>query len=230
MGCGVGSRSRAGRSRRGVLADRRSVANTTFPPQPPEKLDDWTHRFYDASGNCVSRDTLAGVPRAVQWQHGPALEDGTADGKVPRVADGRFVAFDGLSGELVCRDASNGSLLWRRFIGSPQNADLAIVGGQIYLYHDPQAEPIADRRYVESGPLVAIDLATGELTKTYDEALRAGTAVGRRDGAPRGRSAIREIQPGAVVHRARRCDRAEDRLEKPKQECLFMNIPMLAFQ
>ncbi len=140
------------------------------------KLDDWTHRFYDASGNCVSRDTLAAVPRAVQWQHGPALEDGTADGKVPRIADGRYLALDAYSGELVCRDAANGSLLWRQFIGSPQNADMAIVGGQVYLYHDRRAEPSADRRYVESGPLVAIDLATGKLTKTFDEALRAGTA------------------------------------------------------
>ncbi len=143
---------------------------------PHGKLDDWTHRFYDASGNCVSRDTLAAVPRAVQWQHGPALEDGTADGKVPRIADGRYLALDAYSGELVCRDASNGSLLWRRFIGSPQNADMAIVGGQVYLYHDQRAEPNASRRYVESGPLVAIDLATGKLAMTYQEALRAGTA------------------------------------------------------
>jgi outer membrane protein assembly factor BamB len=147
------------------------------PASRNRRLDDWTHRFYDASGNCVSRDTLSAMPRAVQWQHGPALEDGTADGKVPRVADGRFVAFDARSGELVCRDASNGTMLWRRFIGSPQNADVAIVGGQIYLYHDPQAEPDAGRHHVESGPLVAIDLASGELTKTYENALRAGTAT-----------------------------------------------------
>lgn len=141
------------------------------------KLDDWTHRFYDASGNCVSRDAVAAVPRAVQWQHGPALEDGTADGKVPRIADGRFVTFDGQSGDLVCRDASNGSLLWRRYIGSPQAADLALVGGQIYLYFDEAAKAGEERRgNAERGPLVALDLATGKLVKTYDEALRAGTA------------------------------------------------------
>lgn len=143
------------------------------------KLDDWSHRFYDASNNCVSRDAIAALPRAIQWQHGPALEDGTADGKVPRIADGRFVTFDGLTGDLVCRDASNGSLLWRTPIGSPQNADLAIVGQQIYLYNDqePKMKPGAENRArAERGPLVALDLATGKVTKTYTESLRAGDA------------------------------------------------------
>jgi outer membrane protein assembly factor BamB len=161
---------------RGAAFLRQNGAWQAKPAPRNAKLDDWTHRFYDASGNCVSRDTVAAVPRAVQWQHGPALEDRTADGKVPRVAAGRFVTFDGLSGDLVCRDASNGLLLWRRFIGSPQNADFAIVGGQIYLYHDQQTKPVAGRRFVENGPLVSIELTTGKSTKTYDEALRAGTA------------------------------------------------------
>lgn len=146
--------------------------------RPNAKLDDWSHRFYDASNNCVSRDRVAAAPRAIQWQHGPALEDGTADGKVPRVADGRFVTFDGQTGDLVCRDASNGSALWRTPIGSPQNADLAVVSGRIYLYYDHQAKPgLANRARAERGPLVALDLATGKVTETYTEALRAGDAL-----------------------------------------------------
>lgn len=142
------------------------------------RLDDWSHRFYDASGNCVSRDRIAAAPQAIQWQHGPAFEDGTADGKVPRIGDGRFVSFDNQTGDLVCRDASNGLLLWRRFVGSPQNADFAIVGGRIYLYLDESLKPGQDRRRQgEQGPLVALDLDTGKTAKTYAEALRAGGAA-----------------------------------------------------
>ena len=55
------------------------------------EIDGWFSRWYDASGNAVSKDKIAGFPRAVQWQHGPAMEDGTADGKIMRVADGRIV-------------------------------------------------------------------------------------------------------------------------------------------
>lgn len=145
--------------------------------QPDDRIDGWSHRWYDASGNCVSRDRVAGYPQAVQWQHGPAMEDGTGDGKVPRVADGRVVTLDHLSGDLVCRDAGNGTLLWRRFIGSRHNSDLAIVGGKIYLWHDPNAKPEQNRKaFEERGPLVAFSLATGEQAETFEHGLIAGSA------------------------------------------------------
>ena len=147
------------------------------PTPPDDRLDGWSHRFYDATGNCVGRDGIAAFPRAVQWQHGPAMEDGCADGKTPRIAQGRAVALDASSGDLLCRDAGNGILLWRRFIGSRQNADLAVSGGRIYLWHDTKASPGGDpKKAAERGPMVALDLATGNVVQVYDEGLRAATA------------------------------------------------------
>ena len=77
---------------------------------PDENIDGWFSHWYDAAGNCLSQDRVAGFPRSLQWQHGPALEDGTADGKMVRIAEGRIVFLDNLGAELVCRDAGNGLL------------------------------------------------------------------------------------------------------------------------
>ena len=142
-----------------------------------ERSDDWTHRWYDASGNCVSQDRVAALPQSVQWQHGPAMEDGTADGKLLRIADGRWVTIDTTSGDLVCRDAGNGTLLWRKaFLLSPRD-DMAIAAGRIHFYYDRELVLDARRReQPSSGPLVAANLATGDIVATYDEGLRSGTA------------------------------------------------------
>ncbi|MEK6238179.1 MAG: PQQ-like beta-propeller repeat protein, partial [Planctomycetales bacterium] len=140
-----------------------------------DRLDGWFAHWYDAAGNCVSQDREAGFPRAVQWRHGPAMEDGTADGKIPRVADGRVVLMDNASGDLVCRDAGNGLLLWRLQVGSRQNAEVSLAAGKAHLWRD--AESLGNRRSDrEAGPLVAIDLKTGKIAKVYDQGLRAGTA------------------------------------------------------
>ena len=142
-----------------------------------DRLDGWSHRFYDATGNCVSRDRLAAIPQAVQWQHGPAMEDGTSDGKTIRIADGRVLAPDNATGDLVCRDAGNGAMLWRAALGMAGNEDFAVVDGRVYLYHDAKADAEKRRRARWGiGPLVALDLATGRVGQTYDQSLRAGTA------------------------------------------------------
>ena len=141
-------------------------------------IDGWFSRWYDATGNSVSRDRVAAFPHAVQWQHGPAMEDGTADGKIMRVAAGRVVYLGARDGVLYCRDAGNGTLLWERFVGSKQNDDIVICADRIHLWHDPQAKPDEDhKRLGERGRLTAFDLATGKLVQTYDQGLAAGTAV-----------------------------------------------------
>ena len=45
----------------------------TRKPASPQ-LDEWTHYFYDASGNAVSRDVVVGPPRSLQWFAGPTSE------------------------------------------------------------------------------------------------------------------------------------------------------------
>jgi len=141
------------------------------------RLDGWYAHWYDASGNCVSRDRVSGCPRSVQWQHGPAMEDGTADGKIPRVADGRIVFRDQASGDLVCRDAGNGLLLWRRYLGGPQNGELAIVADRVYAWYDSQADPADGSTKRETGLLTEFDLATGASLRSFEQGLRAGAAA-----------------------------------------------------
>ena len=161
---------------RGATWLRESGAWKARRPAPDPRIDGWYSRWYDASGNSLGRDEVAGFPVAVQWQHGPVMEDGTADGKSLRVADGHAVHLSARSGELVCRDAGNGTFLWRRFVGLDHRADVVINSGRVHLWHD-----IATRRQdypkklTERGVLCAFDLRTGELVQQYDRGLTAGT-------------------------------------------------------
>lgn len=105
------------------------------------------------------------------------MEDGTADGKIPRVADGRIVFRDEASGDLVCRDAGNGLLLWRRYLGGPQNGDLAIVADRVYAWYDSQADPANGSTKRETGLLAEFDLASGAVLRSFEQRLRAGTVA-----------------------------------------------------
>lgn len=141
-----------------------------------QRLDGWFSHWYDASGNCVSQDEIAGFPRAVQWQHGPAMEDGTADGKIPRIAHGRALFLDNLSGDLICRNAGNGLLQWRKHVGLTQNSALSIAGRHVHLWYAPDKEANGRDRGRETGFLAALDLTSGKVVQTYKQGLEAGTA------------------------------------------------------
>ena len=168
---------RGARIVRGSPQARRTQFGFVTHSDHHQQIDSWSHRWYDATGNCVSYDKQVGFPVAIQWQHGPAMEDGTGDGKVPRIADGRLISLDAITGELVCRDAGNGLLLWKRYVGSRQNSDLAIVAERVYLWFDEKSLQTSNRKaFAERGPLVAFDLKSGQLLQTYDEGLTGGTA------------------------------------------------------
>jgi len=95
----------------------------------PENIDQWGHYLHDASNNAVARDSVVGPPRRLQWMAPPLWlrSHETSSGIQSSVsAGGRlFYIFDeGLVGitderlpdrwSLVCRDAFNGKLLWKR--------------------------------------------------------------------------------------------------------------------
>ena len=147
------------------------------PQQPlgiPQRVGSWSHRFYDASGNCVSDDPVAGLPEVIQWQHGPALEDGTADGKVPRIADGRFVTSDAVTGDLVCRDAGNGMLQWQFPARLPTRSDFAVVASRVYFHYDPGREE--GTREPVKGKLAELDLGTGKFLRMLEGSIETGNA------------------------------------------------------
>jgi outer membrane protein assembly factor BamB len=95
----------------------------------PDNIDHWTHFLHDASNNAVANDSVVGPPRSLQWVAPPLWlrSHETPSGIQASVsAHGRlFYIFDeGLIGitderlpdrwSLVCRDAFNGRLLWKR--------------------------------------------------------------------------------------------------------------------
>jgi SAM-dependent methyltransferase len=95
----------------------------------PGNIDQWTHFLHDASNNAVANDSVVGPPRSLQWVAPPLWlrSHETPSGiQSPVSAAGRLFYFfdEGLIGitderlpdrwSLVCRDAFNGRLLWKR--------------------------------------------------------------------------------------------------------------------
>ncbi|MBL7154265.1 MAG: PQQ-binding-like beta-propeller repeat protein [Phycisphaerae bacterium] len=113
----------------GAARFRRNDTWETIVKPWPDNIDQWTHFLHDASNNAVADDTVVGPPRSLQWLARPLWlrSHETPSGiQSPVSAGGRlFYIFDeGLIGivderlpdrwSLVCRDAFNGRLLWKR--------------------------------------------------------------------------------------------------------------------
>jgi len=110
---------------RGVLV---SPAGVKAAPVPAT-IDDWSHYLYDASGNAVSKDQEVAPPKSFRWWAPPRYQRShnysssftglvSAGGRVFHMLDeGTFLFDKGGATEkwsLVCRDAFNGALLWKR--------------------------------------------------------------------------------------------------------------------
>jgi len=95
----------------------------------PGNIDQWTHFLHDASNNAVADDSVVGQPRSLQWVAPPLWlrSHETPSGiQSPVLADGRIFYFfdEGLIGitderlpdrwSLICRDAFNSKMLWKR--------------------------------------------------------------------------------------------------------------------
>ena len=91
--------------------------------------DEWTHWFHSANGNAVSADVLVGPPRRLRWSAGPhwaRSHEMTSSFAAMVSADGRiyYIFDEGQTGietpvlpeqwMLICRDANNGIVLWKR--------------------------------------------------------------------------------------------------------------------
>ncbi|MCD6303619.1 MAG: PQQ-binding-like beta-propeller repeat protein [Planctomycetes bacterium] len=105
-------------------------AVTVIAKKPfPADEDEWSHFLHDAGNNAVARDSRVGPPRRLRWLAGPLWlrSHETPSGVQAEVAAGGriFYIFDegliGITDErfpgrwaIICRDAFNGRLLWRR--------------------------------------------------------------------------------------------------------------------
>ncbi|HUT32895.1 MAG TPA: PQQ-binding-like beta-propeller repeat protein [Planctomycetota bacterium] len=167
----------------GTLYARQGGRWTKSVKPHPQNTDEWTHYLHDASGNAVAHDDVVGPPGRVQWiaeprhmrshEHIPGIYALVSTGgrifyildEAPTQSLRRLPQW-----HVVARDAYNGVLLWKRPF-SPWFPHIVNWGAT-----PPQLErrlvAVGGRVYVTLGlhaPLSALDAATGELLKTYDE-------------------------------------------------------------
>jgi len=161
------------------------------PPSPfapfrkpwPKEIDEWTHALYDSSNNAVASDSVVGPPHHLQWVAGPRNtrhHERLASVSVVVSAAGRlfYIVDEAPTGSillrpkwsLVARDAFNGVVLWKRRIAGWESYMKAFRSGPPELSRRLIAAK--DRVYVTLGikaPVSALDTATGETIRTYEE-------------------------------------------------------------
>jgi len=162
----------------------------TVKPQP-EETDEWTHFLHDASGNAVAHDDVVGPPRHVQWiaeprhtrshEHTPSINAlVSTGGRIFYIAD--EAAIGSLRQQpqwnLIARDAYNGVLLWKR----PVDAWFPHIvnWGAAPRHLQRRLVAVGDRVYVTLGihaALSAVDAATGEVVKVYEQTRGAEEVV-----------------------------------------------------
>lgn len=153
----------------------------------PREIDQWTHAWYDASGNAVAKDSVVGPIEHLQWMAGPLWQRShgwtpsvsamvSAGGRVFYVIDETPTGVDGSVPDrwfLVARDAFNGMLLWKVPI---DRWNAAHFGGTTALRWS--MPPHIHKRLVATedsvfftmgadAPVSALDAATGRVRKVY---------------------------------------------------------------
>ena len=148
----------------------------------PNEIDEWTHYLHGPSNNAVSNDSLVGPPRHIQWVAEPKWArhhnhlSGTSAlvssrGRLFSIIDYGPVASLAQDPvwRLVARDAFSGVKLWSREVGPWEGHLRRFRSGPTELPRRMVAD--GDRLYVTLGyhkPVTALDAATGEIVKTYD--------------------------------------------------------------
>lgn len=163
--------------------ETRNLKPATLLRKPrPSEMDEWTHYLYDSTGNAVSRDTLVAPPEHLQWVAGPRWgrhHDHMASFSAMASAGNRvFYIFDEGSTasimlparwHLICRDAFNGVVLWKRPIPRWWTHFMPLKSGPAQL---PQLlVATSEHVYVTLGlrePVAKLDSATGKTLQTYE--------------------------------------------------------------
>ncbi|MBC8470388.1 MAG: PQQ-binding-like beta-propeller repeat protein [Planctomycetes bacterium] len=166
----------------GILYEKEDGRWSSTVKQRPENIDEWTHFLHDASGNPVAHDEVVGPPRHVQWiaeprhtrshEHIPSIYAlVSTNGRIFYIADEASVASIRQTPQwyLEARDAFNGIQLWKKPIGTwfPH----IVNWGQTPRQLQRKLVAVGNRVYVTLGlhsPLTAVDAATGEILKVYE--------------------------------------------------------------
>ena len=148
----------------------------------PDNIDEWTHYLHDASGNSVAHDDVVAPPRHLQWVGSPRWSrhhDRMASMSALVSSGGRmfYIMDEGSrvsiqlppSWKLICRDAFNGTILWKKDIAEWQPHLWPLKSGPSQLSR--RLVSTDDEVFVTLGfnaPLTALDAATGEILRTYE--------------------------------------------------------------
>jgi len=166
----------------------------------PDNIDEWSHFLHSANNNAVAKDSVVGPPRNLQWIAPPRWlrSHETPSGiQSPVSAGGRLVyVFDegpvGVTDprlpdrwSLICRDAFNGRLLWKKPLGpwgwrqwSRQRWEgkdwLKLRAGRTDVPSENQRRIVAGKERIYTtleyrAPLSILDAATGDVIKTLDD-------------------------------------------------------------
>jgi len=148
----------------------------------PDAIDEWTHFLHDATGNAVSHDSTVGPPKRIQWVSGPPWARShenlptmsvmvSAGGRIFYIVDEGPTASVILPARwsLIARDAFNGTLLWKKPIQEWDNH----LSWFRCMYFQVLRRMVATETelFVTLGleaPVSAIDTATGQVLRTYD--------------------------------------------------------------
>ncbi|MBL7224060.1 MAG: PQQ-binding-like beta-propeller repeat protein [Candidatus Brocadiae bacterium] len=152
------------------------VDGTKVHKPVPKNTSDWGHFLYDASGNAVSPDTAVDVPFHIQWEGGPKWARShdrlsslnslvSSDGKLFYIFDEGMTAdfYYPTRWNLICRDAYNGIVLWKRDVGKWEDHWRAFRSGPNQL--NRRVVSADDRLFASLGlgePVQVIDAAAGK--------------------------------------------------------------------
>jgi len=228
----------------------------------PDAMDQWSHYLHDAGNNAVANDKLVGPPRSMRWVAPPLWlrSHETPSGFEALVTSGgrMFYIFDeGLIGitdqrlperwALVCRDAFNGRLLWKRPLepwGWPQWAANKFAGanwtriraGRTALPEQNHRRLVADgdRLYATlayRAPLSILDAATGKVLVTVEETnpvtemvASEGLVVVHSGPPPTDREGGRHAGSAAIIAVDGRTGRVRWRRKTPPIKSTFLAV------
>ena len=178
---------------------------SSIPKTRPQAMGDWTHYDHGADGNPVSSDTIVAPVTSLRWYASPTISRaGSYKEAGLRLAGGRIVyalkdygiekrlGRDDSKNHLVCRDAYNGLLLWKTPLPkdnyTPYRHELIAEGDRIYTM------------IAASGPMVALDAASGKIAVKYDQGLQVKPMETRnRREAPQTRHLVARFYQGKLI-------------------------------
>lgn len=148
----------------------------------PTTMDEWTHYYYNAKGNAISKDMEVAPPDRLQWVGSPRWSrhhdrmsslsaQVTAGGRMFYIMDegSRVSILLPSKWNLIARDAFNGMTLWKQPIEKWHEHMWPLKSGPTQLARRLVAD--GDNVYVTlsiDAPVVNIDGATGKVLRTYE--------------------------------------------------------------